>query len=161
MARWIHYAALSGATILFALSGLGPRRDDDVGTPEWRRAQAACAEAESIRILNRATTIDRLEEAVDHLGVVFRLKDEGWLAIRYQDCHAGGIWSSAVARDSAGGWHASNYHFCGRFAGHRKWQKEPRDRDGDPDFLVIDGTDVESARKQLVRLGFRRIDGPR
>ena len=58
--------------------------------------QAQRAQVESVATLRLANTMDELEAAVGPLGVVLRLQDGGWVAIRYLDSHAGTIWSSAV-----------------------------------------------------------------
>jgi len=71
---------------------------------------------ESRRLLSNAATPEQLEEAVGTLGVFYTFPDGSWLAIRYRDSHAGGIWSMAVARDSGGGWYQSSEHFCGAFS---------------------------------------------
>jgi hypothetical protein len=73
---------------------------------------------ESIRILQAAQTRAELEHAVGTLGIFFFFPDESWMAIRYLDSHSGGISSSAVARDSGGGWFHSRHHFCGLFAAY-------------------------------------------
>ena len=70
---------------------------------------------ESIRILESAQTTNELAKAVGYLGIFFVFPDKSWMAIRYRDSHSGGVFSSAVARDSGGNWYESNYHFCGRF----------------------------------------------
>lgn len=70
---------------------------------------------QSQRLLAAASTQQQLKEAVGSLGAFFSFPDDSWMAIRYRDSHAGGIWSVAIARDSGGNWYQSREHFCGVF----------------------------------------------
>ena len=74
--------------------------------------------AESVRILTAAQTTNDLQRT-DTLswGSFIPLTNGSWIAIRYRDSHLGGIFSCAVARDSAGGWFESSRHFCGMLSG--------------------------------------------
>lgn len=68
---------------------------------------------ESVKILTAAKTTNELTKAVGHLGLFMPLTNGEWIAIRYTDVHSIPICSSAVARDSGGGWFESKRHFCG------------------------------------------------
>ena len=102
--------------ILFTLLGVAVLGVvDRVMQERATRTALLQAEAESFHILAQARDSEDLEKAVGDLEIVFRLRDGGWLAIRYRDCHAGRMWSSAVARDGGGSWFVSDSHYCGRF----------------------------------------------
>src|SRR4051812_43996917 len=60
------------------------------------------ARREAQRLLSAASTPQQLQEAVGSLGASYTFPDGSWLAIRYRDSHARGIWSVAIARDSGG-----------------------------------------------------------
>src|SRR5262249_14500033 len=93
--------------------------------PGWKqRWKEDAAEKESIRLLAEASAGRSLEEAVGHLGIVFRLREGSWIAIRYRDSHVFPMWSSAVALDSKGNWFRSTQHYCGRFMAHRGQKQE-------------------------------------
>jgi len=70
------------------------------------RAKEERVERDSFTVLAAASTAEELTEAVGNLGIVLPTLDGGWVAIRYLDSHGSG-WSSAVARDSGGGWFVS------------------------------------------------------
>jgi hypothetical protein len=76
----------------------------------------------SISVLKAAESTNQLTDAVGPLGLFLSLTNGSWLAIRYTDTHSGAavifwpwaiVCSSAVARDSGGGWLESDRHFCG------------------------------------------------
>jgi hypothetical protein len=71
---------------------------------------------DAIRILKAAQSTADLTNAVGYLGWFVQLTNNDWIAIRYCDSHAGGLYSCAVARDSGGGWFESGRHFCGSFS---------------------------------------------
>jgi hypothetical protein len=81
------------------------------------------ARREAQRLLSAASTSQQLQDAVGPLGMFCTFPDGSWLAIRYCDSHAGGIWSIAVARDSGGIWYQSREHFCGAFSMVRQLQQ--------------------------------------
>jgi hypothetical protein len=83
-------------------------------------------ERESIGVLKKAKSLDELKEAVNSLGIFISLKDQSWIAIRYNDLHVFTIPSSAVALDSSGKWYASTYHFCGQFGIYRSIEEQER-----------------------------------
>jgi hypothetical protein len=157
MSKWLLVSELV-ALLLFILYGF--RLSTNIDSEEWRLSREFRAQEESIQVLKRAETIQDLERAVGHLGVVVRLRDNGWVAVRYRDAH-GPLWSSAVARDSKGGWFVSRVHFCGRFKQYREWREAPADREGDRDLVALERVDVEAARSRLRSLGFQPIDSPR
>jgi hypothetical protein len=143
------------------------------GSKWLARHRELAEERHSVEILSRAKTVEELEMAVGGLGVMLRLKDGAWIAIRYWDSHGGTIASSAVARDSAGNWFRSNVHFCGRFQYYRHL-KEAVAKD-DPlasnyketlqsqfaNLLSIeDGASVEDAHQTLLAMGFSRFAPP-
>lgn len=70
----------------------------------------------SRKVLAKVSTTEQLQTAVGSLGIFLAFPDRSWIAIRYRDSHAGGIWSVAVARDSGGHWYQSHDHFCGAFS---------------------------------------------
>lgn len=82
----------------------------------WSRVYIARARTDSAKILRRASTDEELKDAAGRLGVVLRVKDGSWIAIRYRDSHGLPFWSSAVARCSDGSWYENDYHFCGTFS---------------------------------------------
>jgi hypothetical protein len=132
--------------------------------PQLPRGSASSArdraEAASFRILAQARPGEELAQAVGDLGVVLRLRDGGWVAVRYRDCHAGSLWSSAVARDSGGTWFVSSVHYCGRFEIYRAWREQPERWPGDRELRDLEAGDLDSARGALESLGFRRVPPP-
>jgi hypothetical protein len=124
-----------------------------------RRSRIEAARAESVRILSGAKTPAELKEAVGEWGIVFFIQDRDWIAIRYVDSHGGGIWSSAVARDSGGAWFVSEVHFCGRFQGYRIRKEKSEDL---PDELkaIEESKNLDTARERLIGLGFQRVPAP-
>lgn len=120
----------------------------------WAERSRAAAEAESFAVLAAAGSPAELREAVGHLGIVFEVRGGGWAAVRYRDSHAAPGWSSAVARDSGGGWWVSREHFCGRFAIHR--QLRERGDEGLADLRAVEEAgSLEAARAALAAIGFR------
>jgi hypothetical protein len=144
------FLLLTGAAVGILAWG----QPSDAGLSSQQRA-----EAESFRVLARARSIQELEQAAGNLGVVLRLRDGGWIAIRYQDSHADSAWSSAVARDSHGAWFVSTAHHCGRFAAHRLW-RERRDGPGDWDLRDLEDGTLDVARVKLGAIGFQRVPAP-
>jgi hypothetical protein len=134
------------------------------------------ARNKSIRLLAQAADAEAMEEAVDGLGIIFHLADRSWVAIRYRDSHAHNMWSSGVALDSKGRWYESDRHFCGQFEIYRhQWKrtlevlKDPKATKDDKKLYVneffemepwhVEGSpDLESARDNLLKLGFREYD---
>ena len=138
---------------------------------------------ESIRILQAAHSNAELTNAVGYLGWFVQLTNQQWTAIRYRDTHFGIIGSSAVAGDSGGEWFESERHFCGRFkdwpylkdrvqADEEELKLTPEsctnrvslaDEDGGhfPSYrelmAVESAPDLESARRALEKIGFRRF----
>jgi hypothetical protein len=151
---------LTAAILVVAFVALGLFLTSSRGR-EWRRRSA---EADSFRVLAQAKSPAELEEAVGDLGIVFRTKDEGWIAVRYLDRHAGGIWSSAVARDSGGRWFVSSYHFCGKFEGYRRGLIHGSVIDSDAKLHIIDriarSETLDAGRELLVELGFQETEPP-
>ena len=79
----------------------------------YSRTQGDC-----VRILSGAQTTNDLQRPdVLSWGAFIALTNGSWIAIRYCDSHSGGLFSCAVARDSAGGWFESDRHFCGMLSG--------------------------------------------
>jgi hypothetical protein len=123
----------------------------------WRRS----TRNESIRLLSEAATPEALAKALGRGMMIYR-PDGTWIAIRYSDSHGPTLNSLAIAKDSGGKWHESNYHFCGAFRSHQRLG-EMADQSNE-----IDGSDeigahinklytaetLEAARKSLRDLGF-------
>jgi hypothetical protein len=137
---------------------------------------------DSIRILTAAQTKNDLKQVLSW-GAFIPLTNGSWIAIRYRDSHLGGIFSCAVARDSGGGWFESDRHFCGSLSGF--WSElKIREGMTKEEMLAADirpltnlvylgrsdyshvptidelepialAPDLESARRELVRVGFR------
>ena len=59
-------------------------------------------------MLARVESEKDLASVVGHYGVLLRLRNGAWIAIRYRDSHASPGWSSAVVRDSGGAWFVSD-----------------------------------------------------
>jgi hypothetical protein len=153
---------LAVATLLLAAAG-GVSWSSRFGFLEGREA----AEVESVQELRRAASWEQLQEAVGCLGLVLRLPNGSWIAIRYRDSHATKFWSSAVALDSEGKWFVSRYHYCGNLAGYR-WYKENRGATPKGPELplhtslrAIEGAaTLDEARHLLTGLGFEPLSGP-
>lgn len=130
------------------------------GADSWQAERArAAAEAESFALLAAADSLVDLREAVGHLGAVLEVQGGEWVAIRYRDSHAGPGWSSAVARDSGGGWWVSGEHFCGRFVIHLRLKEQGKE--GSPDLCAVENAaSLEVARSLLMGLGFRAVSPP-
>jgi hypothetical protein len=140
---------------------------------------------ESIRILQAAHTTPELTNAVGYLGWFVQLTNHEWIAIRYRDTHSGFVGSSSVARDSGGEWFESDRHFCGRFQfwpNLKLWvQAEEEQRKLTPhlftnrvsladnddeagsfptyrELMAIESApDLESARRGLLQIGFKKL----
>jgi hypothetical protein len=129
---------------------------------------------ESTRILEAAQTTNELAKAVGDLGAFYALPDGAWVAIRYRDCHSGGVFSSAVARDSGGKWFHSTHHFCGYLQAYGRRLAEQRGLDeavaegvltNAPNVMagfegihaLATSPDLGSARKNLTKLGFQEF----
>lgn len=112
-----------------------------------------------------------LEHLVAPLGIVLRLRDGTWLAIRYHDSHVGRLWSQAVALDSDGRLYQSEYHFCGtlnayrlardggkdwppELAGEGRRYKELQLQGFGDLHALAEASTLEAARQVLPRLGF-------
>lgn len=132
------------------------------------------ARRDSIRILAAATTEQEFKRASNSLGAFLTFPDHSWLALRYVDSHAGGIWSVAMARDSGGNWYESREHFCGTLGTvreHQLWlfdKQESPDSAGDPDpeppgkhskwlRFVSDSPNLETARQRLISEYFKPL----
>jgi hypothetical protein len=144
-----------------------------IGSPAFSEARRASAERQSFAELARCQTVSELEEVTDWLGVVLKTRDGGWIAIRYRDSHkqAGGLWSSAVARDSDGRWYVSSEHFCGRFQGYRLDKKKLNEgfeaewlRERSADYRKLEAiescADVGAAAPLLLDIGFQPAEPP-
>ncbi|MBN9519416.1 hypothetical protein J0H58_12980 [bacterium] len=135
-----------------------------VGVPlagSWWRVERsrAATEAESFAALSAAGSPVELREVVGQLGVVLDVRGGGWVAVRYRDSHAAPGWSSAVARDSGGGWWVSREHFCGQFAIHRELRG--RGEEGAADLRAVEEAgSLEAARAVLAGIGFRPVSPP-
>ncbi len=138
----------------------------------WQRAQVTRARHAHrnalVQVLQAAGTPEQLEQATGPDGVVLRLKDGSWIAIRFVQ---GGTLPRAVARDSGGEWFESDRSFGHALAHYRLWQ-EPRARartTNDPiwseeGFLSLginrqldaieQSPDLRQARQKLCELGF-------
>jgi hypothetical protein len=92
-----------------------------VGVAAWNASSAErAARRASIESLSTALGVDALEDAVGRLGVLLRLPSGAWIAISYEDSHAGHkFFSCSVALCSDGTWLHSDHHFCGEFAAYR------------------------------------------
>ena len=129
---------------------------------------------ESINILESAQTKSELVRAVGSLGIFLEFPDNSWMAIRYRDSHAGGIFSTAVALDSGGEWFESNKHFCGKFKIYPKmledqtsWEKVKKELGDAPNINFLKGfedlhglatsNNLETARKNLMSMGFTKF----
>lgn len=129
-------------------------------------ARTAEEEKHSVEVLEQATSPEALDEAVGHLGVVFRLPDRSWIAIRYNDSHAGGIWSCAVALDSEGNWFHSSHHFCGTLQAYRQLKAKPEeawllDNPCYARFQAIEkSANLDAARDELRSMGFADFQPP-
>lgn len=148
------------------------------------------ARIEAISQLKAAKSEAELRESVGGLGLFLESTNGWWIAIRYRDSHAGGIWSVAVAKDSDGEMHESHHHFCGKLSIFgRDWesyskgwkaateQSEERVRQQQleeleklqgqrmkiqfPELLrVAQATNLAEARIQLHKAWFSRIEKP-
>ncbi len=130
---------------------------------------------ESIRILKAAQTTNELAEAVGYLGTFLTFPDGSWMAIRYRDLHSGGVFSSAVARDSGGDWFQSDYHFCGYFKAYPDRLEDQLGLEeavaeglltNAPNVMtgfegihaLATSPDLASARQNLLALDFKRME---
>jgi hypothetical protein len=149
----VSLALLAGVVVAVLVLGLPPG-------PNLAARQRA--EADSFRALARAGPAEELTRAVGDLGVVLRPRIGGWVAVRYRDSHVGGIWSSAVARDSGGAWFVSDRHYCGRIAVYRRWREQPEGPGlpADAELRALEEGDLDSARGGLEARGFRRVSPP-
>ena len=132
---------------------------------------------ESVRVLASAQSASELTNAVGYLGWFVQLTNREWIAIRYRDTHSGFVGSSAVARDSGGGWFESERHFCGRF---HYWPLLKEQVQGDEELrklmpelftnsiplpaedyreliAIESASDLASARLALEKIGFRKF----
>jgi len=130
---------------------------------------------ESKRILAAAQTTNELSAAVGNLGCFLTFTDGPWMAIRYCDSHGGKLASSAVARDSRGGWFESSEHFCGSFPAAKHLAKTqnilrelgetnvPSHTSGKRETMLLSlmtSTNLETARQDLKALGFTEMSPP-
>jgi hypothetical protein len=105
------------------------------------------AEAETFALLAHARSPAELRDAVGPLGAVIDVRGGGWVAIRYSDSHAIPWWSSAVARDSGGGWFVSPRHFCARFSAYRMGRQRGWPLRAADDLLAVEEAgSLEAAR---------------
>jgi len=154
-----------GAAIVFGALALVAAK---FGYNIWQRAQVMKARhANREAFVNVLQTAD-IDAATDPDGVVLRLTNGSWIAIRYV---AGNNLPQAVARDSGGNWFESDRSFGYALASYRLWQ-EPRAKakaTNDPiwseeGFLSVglnrqldaieQSTDLGQARQKLRELGF-------
>jgi hypothetical protein len=144
-----------------------------INSPAYAEARRAHEERNSFQELARCRTVDDLEAVTGWLGVVLQTQDGGWIAIRYRDWHKTGTgpWSSAVARDSAGGWYVSSRHFCGSLQSYRQDREKQKDnievqwlREHSESFRKLEAiescSDVGAAAPLLIDLGFERAEPP-
>ena len=128
---------------------------------------------ESTSALQNANDEASLRKAVGGLGAFVPLQDGSWIAIRYNDTHAGSNDSLAIARDSAGGWFESTHHYCAELGGFGRWVEAQES--GDPlEIEMFEGMtfdnghgdlrdiytapDLASARAALLAAGFKQSD---
>lgn len=146
------------------------------------------ARAEAISKLSAAKGEAELRDTIGGLGLFLESTNGWWIAIRYRDSHAGGIWSAAVAKDSGGQFYESHHHFCGTLSAFgRDWEnysagkreaneqtdsavreqrlKELEEHQGRllkgrfPELLrVAQATNLVEARLQLERAWFTKLD---
>ena len=120
------------------------------------------------QVLQAAELPQQVDDAVGPDGVVLRIRDGSWVAIRYVE---GSTLPRSVARDSGGSWFESDRSFGYALAHYRLWQ-EPRARakaTNDPvwseeGFLsmainrqldaIEQSADLTQARRKLHDLGF-------
>jgi hypothetical protein len=81
----------------------------------------------SKRLLLSAKAPADFEKAVGPLGIFLQMTNGDWVAIHYEDSHAGLGWSQAISFDSSGAWFESQRHFCGQFAIFRNIQARNRE----------------------------------
>jgi hypothetical protein len=133
---------------------------------------------ESIRLLSAAKTPDELKNVVTNLGAFITQTNGGWIAIRYRESHILGPLSKAVALDSEGHWFESEKPFSGEFRSARALlDRERRYRaespklftnvtesiyfkpgtPSEPYYRLFLATNLETARKELLGLGFREF----
>lgn len=148
------------------------------------------ARSEAISRLKAAKSEAELRDAIGGLGLFLESTNGWWIAIRYRDSHADGIWSVAVAKDSGGQFYESRHHFCGTLSAFgRDWenysagQKEANQQADSavreqglteleelqgrlikgrfPELLrVAQATNLVEARLQLEKAWFKRIEQP-
>ena len=137
------------------------------------RSALARERSHAIELLQDASTVEELNDAVGYLGLFQPISDHDWIAIRYKDMHVSpGFWSYATALDSEGHWYVSTYHHCGRFQSYRK-AVELIDNEPDPVFKshyerrlesfpnlveLADCNTLSEARRILSRLHFEQDD---
>jgi hypothetical protein len=109
---------------------------------------------ESFAALADAKTFQELEESVGFLGVILRLRNGDWIAIRYVD-HPPPTWSVAVVLDSQGQWFVSHRCFRERLQRYRHAKRMGQDLAGIEDLLAIkQAADLATARQLLLGLQF-------
>ena len=132
------------------------------------RAQASRTRQANRNAIVHVLQAGNVDDATDPDGVVLRVRDGSWIAIRYVP---GNDLPRAVARDSGGSWFESDRAFGNALGGYRYWQG-PRARakaTNDPiwsedGFLALalnrqldaieQSPDVAQARQHLRELGF-------
>lgn len=122
---------------------------------------------EAQRILSAAASPEALQRAVGPLGAFFTFPDGSWVAIRYRDSHAGGLWSVAIARDSGGQWYQSREHFCGAFSSFSQVRDisfaigeslgAASDEHGRWIYQLSSSPDLQTARQRISARYFNRI----
>lgn len=147
------------------------------------------ARTEAIARLKAAESEAQLREAIGGLGLYLQSTNGWWMAIRYRDSHAGGIWSVAVAKDSGGQFYESHHHYCGKLPAfgrdlegysqlwksaaeqqnpelRKQWFQDADQLQGEikrrfPELLrVAQATNLAEARVQLQKAWFSRIEQP-
>jgi hypothetical protein len=141
--------------------------------PQWRSKHRR----ESIQALLVAKTPAEMQRAVTDLGAFITPTNGGWIAIRYNDLHLGGIQSISIARDSDGHWFECDRHFCGALSSMSFLEFELQMRaehpkrftnetasipaDGPPNvdalLPLFTATNLDAARAQLSLLGFKEF----
>jgi hypothetical protein len=130
----------------------------------------------AVKVLAAAHTTNELAAATGSYGLFLPLNHGGWITIHYQDTHAGGVWSCAVALDSGGGWFESDYHFCGGLRGWPRMKEfaaeELEQREMNMDWFstrpsartqtffremeaIESAPDLPSTRRALEKIGFK------
>lgn len=134
------------------------------------------AHREAVVILKSTDDPKLLAEKVrPRRGTVLEFDDRSWLAIRYDDSHAGTFPTYILARGSDGVWLQGDHHFCAALltlqqrVEKQKWQQQIGLEYGRTNFvgsmtniwMLADATNLDVARRVLKeRFGFREVEAP-